>query len=77
MDVEGVQELDQPSSLKRRQPQSSRKEFHTAAAQTPRESERDVETKLEHRVQRQENSGTLKGLVTTRLDDEPAVSSAI
>lgn len=74
VNVEGMEKLDQPLFLERRQAKRGGKKFDSLATKTAHEAQRDIEPKFEHAVERQKHSGTPRGLLVLHADMELARS---
>lgn len=70
VDVEGMQELNQSPFLERREPQGGREKVQALAAKPAGEAQRDVESELEHAIERQKHGRPSPGLVILQADVE-------
>lgn len=61
--VEGMQKLDQPCSLQRREAQARGKQINVLSAKTANEAHGDVEARLDHVVERQKDRRAAARLV--------------
>ena len=70
VDVEGVQELDEPALLLRRQAKGGGKKLDSLATKTAHEAQCDIEPEFKRDVGRQKNGRTCAGLIAGQTNVE-------
>jgi hypothetical protein len=70
VDVEGVQKLDEPALLLRRQAKGGGKKFDALATKTAHEAQCDIKPEFKRDVGRQQNGKTCAGLIAGQTNVE-------
>jgi hypothetical protein len=70
VDVEGVQKLDEPALLLRRQAKGGGKKFDALATKTAHEAQCDIKPEFKRDVGRQQNGTSRTGLITAQTNVE-------